>query len=109
MSSQPCSVGKPELTLVYRADEESTDETSTRFPKGSLMTADGQEGGGTPCPPKWLPVVTGMENVEIINHRYRGSMSTAEEVGSSKCLESRASATDSYDYGSQNRVILEAK
>lgn len=77
VSSQPCSMGKPEDKLLFIKPRSKAWITGDpEFSKGSIVTfVEGQDGGRSWCSPKWVLVVMGMENVEIMDARWKCSMS----------------------------------
>lgn len=73
VSSQPCSMGKPEARLgLIKPMGKAWRRRAPQLSKSSLMTLlKVRNGGRSWCSPKRLPVVMGMEHVEMISHRYR--------------------------------------
>lgn len=82
MSSQPCSMGKPEdKHLFIKPMSKAWVRRALELSKGTMMTfAEGQDGGRSRRPINCLLVLKGMENVNIMDVKWKCSMSGAKHI-----------------------------
>lgn len=99
-------MGKSEDKLLFfKPRSKAWVKRAPEFSKGTMVTfVERQDGGRSWCSPKWLLVVMGMENVEIMDARWKCSVRSkvARMIKMIRKVRNpaMASTTDSSDYGS---------